>query len=157
MALVNTLVVDLVTQTIVLTSSNAGLVETITYSNALKQVTFAARAAINITGAEFIDLVSQINILQTAILFNFSNNINETVPFNSFNLLDSYDSGANTWNLVCLCGSVPRVFNYSGIGSNSTVDFLARANSKTIEFPEWMKCLQAINSYRTEIRDFFNL
>lgn len=158
MALVNTLVVDLVAKTVILTSTSSGnSVETITYNNILNQITFSSRADITITGSEFIDFVSQINILQTAILFNFSPNINATVPFGSVNNVENHDSNANTWGLTCIYGATPRVLNYAGLGSNKTVNLLARANSKTIEFTEWIRCLSALNSYRISIRNFFNI
>lgn len=158
MALINVITVDLGSKTIVLNCTSAGnLVENITYNQSINQITFATRNDIVISGNDFIILTNQINIFQTAILFNFSPNINAYIPFNSCDNSENHDSVNNLWGLACIYGVSPRAINYSAIGSNKTVDLLSRANSKNIEFPEWLYLLQALNHYRTSVINFLNL
>lgn len=158
MALVNTITVDLAAKTVVLNSTSGGnLVENITYSQSVNQITFLTRPDIVISGIDFLNLTNQINIFQTAILFNFSPNINATIPFNSCDNSENHDSVNNLWGLACIYGASPRPINYSAIGSNNTVDLIARGSSKTIEFPEWLNLLNGLNHYRVSIRNFFSL
>lgn len=158
MALVNVITIDLVAKTAVLTSTSAGNgVETITYTNSTNQITFSTRADIVISGADFINLIDQINIFQTAILFNFAPNAFATIPFGSCDNSEVHDIVNNNWNLACIYGASPRAINYSGLGASKTVDLLARASPKIIDFPEWIYCLYALNHYRISIRNFFSI
>lgn len=155
MVLVITITVDLAAKTVILNSTSSGnLVENITYSQALNQVTFATRPDILISISDYMSLINQINIFQTAILFNFIPSVIATTPFGSCENLENHDSIANTWGLACIYGASPRVINYSCSGSTKLVDLIALGSSKTIEFPEWLYLLPALNHYKFSLTNF---
>lgn len=155
MALVSNIVIDLSSKTAVLTSTVSGNnVEVITYVNSLQQVTFNARPDITISQADFLSFCDQINIFQTAIIFNFNPDVFAIIPFGSCNNTENHDSVLNQWNLVCIYGATPRVCNYSFVKATSNEVLTNRASSKTLEFPEWTYFLQALNHYRLSIKGF---
>lgn len=158
MALVNNIIIDLVAQTGTLASTQSiNVVETILYSAALNQITFALRPAISLSGSDFLNLVAQINIFNSAILFNFNVNPSATLPYGSVNNTETHDSVNNLWNEVCLIGATPRVFSYSADKNTFLVNFTSRASAKTIEFPEWIDCLVCLKKYQLSVRNFFNI
>ena len=158
MALVSNIVNDLSTGTSVLTITKTGNpVETLTYENSLKTITFSLRPTINITGVEFLDLIKQINIFQTSILFNFNTNINVSIPFSNVTSNENHDSLDVFWNFTFTVGPNPRVANYSAENSTKTVDLLNRAQPKTIEFPEWIYFLSSLKHYQISFRNYFSI
>jgi len=153
MALVSLITIDLVTQTVTLTTTVSGnSVETIIYNDLNKQINFALRPLINISIKDFLDYIAQVNIFQQAIFFNFNPSIAETLPFGSCSNVENHDVGLNEWNLLCVYGALPRVCNYSCNIGSQTVNLANRVNAKTIEFPEWIYFLQALNHYRASIK-----
>lgn len=155
MALVSNIQVDLAARTAILTSTvNNNSVELISYVDSNLQITFNSRADINISFSEFIDFVNQVNILQTAILFNFSPNVFASIPFGSCNNTENHDSVLNKWNLVCIYGASPRVCNYSYDKATTTLTMANRASSKILEFPEWLYFLNQLNHYKTSVKQF---
>lgn len=154
MALVSNIVIDLLGQTAILTATVGGdSVEVITYDNATKQVTFDARAYILISFSEFLSFCDQVNIFQTAILFNYSTiNVFLTTPFTQLIINELHDSGM--WNLTVETDAAPNVVEYQGTGSSSKLEMLKRSGSKTLTFPEWLYFLQALNHYRLSIKAF---
>lgn len=155
MSLVSNIVVDLASGTVVLTSTVSGnSVENITYLNSGKQVTFSARPDITITQSEFLSFCDQVNIFQTAILFNFNPDVFAIIPFGSCNNTETHDTGLNQWNLVCIYGASPRVCNYSFFKASGNEVLTNRGSSKTLDFPEWQYFLQALNHYRLSIKQF---
>lgn len=158
MALVNTITIDLVAGSAVLNSTSSGsLVENISYSNVLNQITFASRSDIVISGVDFMTLINQINILQTAILFNFSPNVSATVPYGSLNVKESHDIINGKWTLACTYGASPSAVNYSADLATITLDLQTRSGSKTLDFPEWIQLLSLLIQYRLSVRNFFSL
>lgn len=153
MALLSNIVVDQSAQTAILTVTKAGnAVETITYTNSTKQVSFALRADITITLIEFLDFISQVNIFQTAILFNYNPSVFLTVPFGSCNNTETHDIALSKWTLVCIYGATPRVVNYSCNIPALTVDLVNRSGAKAIDFPEWIYFLMQLNHYRQSLK-----
>ncbi len=67
------------------------------------------------------------------------------------------DTVGHTWSLAGIFVASPRVINYSAILSNKTVDLLNRAQSKTIEFPEWIFLLYCLKHYRNSVKTFLSL
>lgn len=154
MALVANIVVDLASGTIVLTSTVSGnSVETITYDNSTKEVTFDSRDGIIISFAEFLPFCDQVNIFQTAILFNYpSINVFSTIPFAQLIINELHDPGQ--WNLTVTPHTDPNVVEYEGTKSSTKLSMNARPSSKTLSFPEWQYFLQALNHYRLSIKSF---
>jgi len=158
MPISTTISVDLLTQTAVL-SCTVGLnsIETFTYNKTNNQVTLSARPDIAITGPEFMDFCNQVNIFETAILFNYAPLISATIPFNSTNVTETQDVMNNNWNMVCIFGAPPRVNNYSANSISKIVQLFNRANAKTIDFPEWLVFLTDLNHYRLSVRNYLGL
>lgn len=158
MALSSTITVDLLSQTSTLTCSvGLNVVETITYNKSNNQITFSSRPDITITGSEFMDFCNQVNICQTAILFNYGPLVSATIPFNSTNVTETQDIANNNWNMVCIFGAVPRVSNYSANSITKMVTLFNRASPKTIDFPEWLVFLTDLNHYRLSVRNYLGL
>jgi len=154
MALVSNIVVDLASGLINILATVLGSnVENITYDNSTNQITFDARDDIIIDFAEFLPFCDQINIFQTAILFNYpSINVFATVPFSQLFINELHDPGI--WNLIISAHTDPNVVEYQATKSSTKVEMLPRSGSKTLEFPEWQYFLQALNHYRLSIKAF---
>ena len=105
MALNTTIVVNLGSGSLVLTSDSSGTpVETISFDATANQFSIAARSDANIPAQDFLSFVDQINIFNTAISFNYNPNIFATVPFNLAASEELNDIVNNQWNLICLFG-----------------------------------------------------
>lgn len=156
MALTTTIVVDTSVNTIVLSSSSIdGAVETITYDAVTNQVTIAARSAILINFVEFLNLCDQINIFETAILFNFSLvNILTTKPFIQVASTELHDVGAGNWNLTCSPLTGSNICEYQATKSTLKFYMVSRDADVILEFPEWVLFLQSLNHYRLSIKAF---
>lgn len=154
MALISNIVIDLAGQTAILTATVIGnSVELITYDNSSKLITFDARAGIIIDFSEFLSFCDQMNIFETALLFNFPNiNTFATIPFSQM-IIDEEHVGGQ-WDLTVTSGAVPLVVEYEGTRSSTKLNMLERLASKTLEFPEWLYFLQALNHYRLSIKAF---
>lgn len=153
MALLSNIAVNETGGICVLTVTKYGnAVETITYTDSANQISFAARLNINISVIEFLDYVSQINIFQAAILLKHNPNVFLTVPFGSCNNTEDHNVILNKWDLVSIYGLPPRVCNYSCDIASLTVDLANRANSKTIDFPEWIYWLGKLNHYKNSLK-----
>lgn len=160
MALVNSIVIDLGAKTASLTSTSSGSpVETITYSFSSNQVTFNNRSLINILGTDFLTLIAQVNLLQAAILSNFPVIQYANVPFTEVQNVQTNLVSSNQWNYYCVTSYSPtgRIIDYSALGSNTTVNLNNRQFSMTINYPEWIYILQALNYYNVGVKSFFNL
>lgn len=154
MALFSNIVVDLASGTIVLTSTvSSNPVETITYDKTSNQITFDARDGIIIDFSEFLPFCDQVNIFQTAILFNFPGiDVFSTTPFTQLIINELHDPGQ--WNLTVTPHTDPNVVEYEGTKSSTKLNMIARVGSKTLSFPEWTYFLQALNHYRLSIKGF---
>lgn len=153
MVLVSTINIDLGTQTAILTcSSNGNSVDVITYDNSVQEVTFDSRDGIIIDFSEFLSFCDQINIFETAILFNFNSNVFATTPFSQMIANELHDPGM--WNLTISAHTDPNVYECQGTKSSQKMDIMPRAGSKTLTFPEWLYFLQALNHYRLSIKGF---
>lgn len=156
MALVSTINIDLASQTDILAATVSGTpVETITYDNSTKQVTFDARASILINFSEFLAFADQVNIFQTSILFNFSTvNASATTPFDKLTSIEYHDIGAGNWNLTVSPLAGDDVVSYEGTASSQKLVMNERFSSVTLSFPEWILFLQSFNHYRLSIKSF---
>lgn len=160
MANVSNIVIDLGAQTATLTITNASTpVETITYTNSSNTVSFASRSMINISGIDFLNYLAQFLIFQTAILNNFSANIFTTTPFTEVENVETNNVGGNSWNFYSVTSYSPtgRTVDYSALGSNQTVNINNRQFTITINFPEWVYLLGALNHYNASVKAFFSL
>lgn len=151
MALVSNIVIDLASQTGTLTVTKSAVsVETITYSS--NQITYALRADIVISVAEFHDLIAQINIFETALLFNFNIQPALNGLISSINCTEAVDNVNNKCSLACIYGASPRVVNYSADLAAKTVDLQNRASDKSISLPEWNYLLLQLAHYNASLR-----
>lgn len=160
MANVNTIAIDLVTGTAILTITNSSnTVETITYTNSSKTLLFANRSLINISGSDFLNMLAQFIIFQQAILTNFSANIFSTMTFTEVQNIENNNTGGNTWDFYCVTSYSPtgRTLDYSALGSYGTVNVKNRQFATTINFAEWVYLLQALNHYNASVKAFFSL
>jgi len=156
MVLNSTINVDLGSGTIIFNAiSGSDTIELITYDNSVQEVTFDARPDIIIQFDEFLNFIRQINILQTAILFNFTSvNSFSTVPFIQIIVNEFHDVDLGMWNLTVNAFTGPIVIEYQGTRSSTKLEMLERSSSKTLTFPEWQKVLLALNNYRSSIQAF---
>lgn len=157
MANVSNIVIDLGAQTAVLTITNASNpVETITYTNSLNQISFAPRSLINISAADFLNYLSQFAIFQTAILFNFPQ-YTGTTPFTFMENVETNNTGSNQWDFYSVVGYSPtgRTVDYACLGSNNTANLNNRQFTITLNFPEWLYLLQALNHFQASATAFF--
>jgi hypothetical protein len=160
MVLVNTLVVDLSGQTVTLTVTSAGSpVETITYTFSSNTLQFASRSLINISGTDFLTLMQQINLFQTAIIFNFNVNVITSTPFTEVQNIEDNITGTNQWEFYSVTGYSPtgRTLDYTALGSNATVNLNNRQFAVTVNFPEWTLMLQALNHFKGSVQQFLNI
>lgn len=154
MALVSNIVISLVNQTVNLRATvDDNLVEDITYDKTTNQITFAERGEFVINFDEFLPFCDQVNIFQTAILFNFpSIDVFSVIPFSQLVINELHDG--DTWDLTVSNQNDPNIVEYICTKSTTQTDMLKRSPSKTIEFPEWTYFLQALNHYRLSIKNF---
>lgn len=158
MTLNSNIVINLGNQTAVLTCSSDGFaVETLTYDNSNKTINFYKREPLTISGSEFISFGNQVNIFQTAILFNFSPLISDTTPFSQMIVNELHDLGPETWSLVVSPHTDPNVCDYVATLSSLDVALNDRNPSQTIDFPEWIVFLAALNHYRLSVRNYLGL
>jgi|HubBroStandDraft_2_1064218.scaffolds.fasta_scaffold164017_1 hypothetical protein len=160
MALVNSIVIDLSALTATLTSTSSGNpVETLTYSQATNQIVFSSRSPTNILASDFLILVTQFNLLQTAILANFAPSTFEATPFTFVENVETNSTSNNQWQFYSAVGYSPtgRSVDYSALGSNSMVNLNNRQFNQTLNFPEWIYTLLAINHYRVSVGQFLNI
>lgn len=156
MVLLSSIIVDTGAQTVVLTA-NVGVdsIETITFANSTQEVTFAARASIQINFSEFLSFADQMNIFETAILFNFSTiNAAASSPFVKQTSIEYHDVGAGNWNLSVSPLAGDDVVSYEATKSSLKFVMNTRAGDVTLTFPEWILFLQAFNHYRLSIKAF---
>lgn len=152
MVLVSNINIDLTAGTAILTSTKDGnSVETLTYDNATKEITFDSRDDIIISFTEFLSFFDQVNIFQTAIVFNYNSIINSS-PFTQLIINELHDPGM--WNLTVSPHTDPNLVEYQGTKSSTKLEMLPRAGSKTITYPEWIYFLQALSHYAQSIRNF---
>ena len=86
--LVTNIIIDLSAQTASLTITKDAIpIETINFAS--NQITFLERGDISISGTEFLDLLAQIEIFQTALLKNFP--LNKGILKSWINFLKSSD------------------------------------------------------------------
>jgi hypothetical protein len=158
MSLVNTNVVDLAGGTVTFDSlSGVTAVENITYDQSSNNIVFSIIPGISLSGTDFITLLNQITIFQTAIVYNFSPGSAFITPFTSFVSNEHYISFTNAWSLTCNESSGPSIISYYGTQSNSQIDISERANPITIPFSEWVVLLASLNHYRQSITAFFGI
>jgi hypothetical protein len=155
-ALVTNIIIDLSAQTASLTITKDAIpIETINFAS--NQITFLERGDISISGTEFLDLLAQIEIFQTALLKNFPLNIFSTIPFNMISVQEINNSLDQIWSLIGLYGDLPNVVEYNAISSSTTVSLAKRSPDKTIFFPEWTYLLFNLSHYRASVKAFLNL
>jgi hypothetical protein len=156
MVLVSLIQVDTGSQTVTLTATVGGdSVETITFDNTTQQVTFAARSGILINFSEFLSFSDQVNIFETAILFNFSTiNSAATKPFDKIVSNEFHDIGAGNWNLTVSPLSGDDVVSYEATKSSLKLYMNTRSSDVTLSFPEWILFLQSFNHYRLSVKAF---
>ena len=158
MALVTSLIVDLVAETIILTCTVFGtIVEEITFENSNNQMSFKERGEVFVSGIDFMELVEQIKIFEVAILFNFSINNSQTLPYNQVITDNTLDSQASQWNLTISSVEEPWIVEYSAILSSIEVMLHKRGSEKVIEFSEWLVVLKTLKNYQVQVRDYLNL
>jgi hypothetical protein len=160
MANVNNIVIDLVGRIATLTITNAGNpVDTITYTDSTQILSFANRSLINISGADFINYLLQFAVFQQAILYNFSPNINTTIPYTMTQFVENNNTGNSSWDFYGVCGYAPlgRVVDYSAMSSNSTVNVKNRQFTLTALFTEWLNLLTSLLHYQLSVRAFLHL
>lgn len=152
MALISNIVISLEDGTAVLAVTRSGdVVETISYENIGQTVTFASRDDITITSSEFIDLCNQVNILQTAILFNYLVNQLATTPFSVVSCIER--NAITTWDFTFSLVDIPdpNVADYSDVIADSQVFLAGRHGNKILQFPEWIYFLQSLTHYRKSV------
>lgn len=154
MALTSNIVLDSALSTIVLSASTGdGSVETITYDGTVNQITIDTRDSIIIDFTEFLSFCDQVNIFQTAILFRFSSvSILATQPFRQA-IANELKTNGN-WNFTFSGPTDPDICQYEGTKSSSKLLMNARGMAKTLEFPEWVYFVQALNYYKLSIKGF---
>lgn len=154
MALISNIVIDVAAQTAILTATvNGDSVELLTYDNTIQEVIFDARPDIIIQFSDFLSFCDQINIFETAILFNFpSINTFTTILFSQ--MISDEEHVGGQWNLTVTSGADPLVVEYEGTRSSTKLNMLERSGSKSLSFPEWLYFLQALNHYRLSIKSF---
>lgn len=158
MSLVNTILVDLSAGQVTLASTESGVaVETIQYSMSTGEITISARTAITISGTDFMTLLNQIVIFQTAIIYNFTPTTIYIVPFNSWVCNESYISFTNAWTLVCNENGGSQFIDYYGTQSNGNVELITRAANLTIPFSEWVQLLVNLKHYQVSLSNFFGI
>jgi len=160
MANVNNIVIDLVAGTAVLTITNSGnTVDIVTYTNSSNNLHFVNRPLINISGIDFLNMISQFFIFQQAILTNFSANIFSSSPFTEVQNVEINNISGNSWDFYSVNAYIPtgRTVDYSALSSNSTVNIKNRQFSITINFSEWVYLLQVLNHYNASLKYFFSL
>jgi hypothetical protein len=156
MALINVVTVDLAAKTINLNSTESGnSVENITYSNVTSQITINSRSGITISASELIDLNNQINILQTAINFNFPGSNFSIAPFSSVDVTET--NNTTTWDLQNKVGNGTNLFDYSAVLSNKTEILNKRTQTQTISLAEWLYIVASLNHYLLSVRKFLNI
>lgn len=156
MVLVSTILIDLGSQTATLNGLvGVDIVENITYDNVTHSVTFDARASILINFAEFLAFADQVNIFQTAIIFNFSTaNIAATTPFDKITSMEYHDIGAGNWDLTVSPLAGDDVVSYEATKSSLKFVMNARSSAVTLSFAEWVLFLQSFNHYRLSVKAF---
>ena len=154
MALVTTIVIDLLNSTGVLTvKDGVNFVETVTYS--VNSITFSSRPLISISVSDFLNLLNQINIFQTALIYNFSPVIQY---LNSgSNCKEINDINLNTLDLTCTYGNTPDAVNYTGTKSTQLIKLQNRANPKTLTYQYWIDLLSYLIHYSKSIKLFMNV
>lgn len=160
MANVNTIAIDLVAATATLTITNSSnVVDTITYTNSSNTINFVNRPLINISGTDFLNMLSQFIIFQQAILTNFSSNIFSTTPFTEVQNAETNNVGGNSWDFYSVNSYSPtgRTVDYSALGSNGTVNVKNRQFAITVNFSEWVHLLQGLLHYNASVKAFFSL
>lgn len=161
MALVNTILIDLSGQVGSLTStSSSSPVETISYAVSTNQITFLERQSIVIAGADFLTLIIQMNIFQTALIANFSVNNFITTPYTVVTSTESNHSPTTpTCTLTSVIGAAPmeQVVSYSADSTTGNVTFNYRVFNQTINLPEWVNLLTILNHYRASVKSFLSL
>jgi hypothetical protein len=159
MVLISNIVIDLGAGTAILNSQSDGILcENITYNNSLQTITFSERGELFIYSMDYIQLSEQFKVLETAIRFNFFPNQFATQPWNQIDGNNTLDIGSGQWNLTMSSVDLdPLIIEYSGILSLSQVQLHKRGNPKTIEFPEWIACLEILKAYQVQLRNYFNL
>lgn len=158
MALTTSIIINLAAGTAVMTCTvNDVPVETLTYVNSTQSVDFYKRDPVTISGFDFIAFGNQVNIFQTAIIFNFSPGVASTIPFAQMIVNELHDVGAGTWALLISPYSGSDVCNYTANLSGSSIDMGNRNPSTTLDFPEWIVFLSGLNHYRLSVRNFLGL
>jgi hypothetical protein len=152
MALVNLIEINLTSNTASLTSTYlSNVVETIAYTQSSNNISFAPRSEISISGADFNVLVSQVNILATAIIANFNPPVTNTTPFNSFNSSEVFISFTNSQSLICNENGGSDIVSYYGTQSTGIVSLLNRPSTITIPLTEWIMLITSLNHYNNDI------
>jgi hypothetical protein len=159
MVLLSTVTIDLGAGTAILNcQSDGSLCENITYDNSLQTITFVERGELFIPSLDYIQLSEQFKILETAIQFNFFPNQFATQPWNQVVTDNTLETGSGQWNLTMSSVVLdPLVIEYSAILSLNQVQLHKRGNPKTIEFPEWIACLERLKSYQVQLRNYFSI
>jgi hypothetical protein len=153
MALQSNILIDLAAGTIILNAQvGSDIVDIVTYDNATKRITFSDRAEVLTSFSEFVSFCEQMNIFQTAILFNYSPNVAATTPF--LQILADEHHTPGQWNMTVSSDTDPNVAQYEGTHSSSKLLMIARVGDKTIDFPEWLFFLQVLNHYKLSIKNF---
>lgn len=156
MVLVSNIAVDPGAQTIIL-SSVVGIdpIETVTYENTTKEITFSARPSTLINFLEFFSFSDQLNIFQTAILFNFpSVNIAASKPFDKIESIEFHDIGSGNWDLNSSTISGDNIVSYEATKSTEKFLMNERTGDVSVSFPEWILFLQLFNHYSRSVRQF---
>ena len=157
MSLTNTLVVDLSSQTVTLTSyEGANLVESLIYTLSTNTVQFGIRAAVTIPSADYFALVAQSNLFQNAIVQNFTINQFATQPFTSFIGNETYISFINEWNLEVTVNSTMFINDVTPYSAAQT-SLNNRASADTINYSEWSMTLNALNHYAVSLHNFLGI
>jgi hypothetical protein len=160
MVLVNNITVDLsaLTATLLVTAFGSP-VETFTYSQSTNQIVFSSRSPIIIAGTDFVILIAQFNLLQTAISTNFAPSLYSSTPFTEVQNAETNLTGSSQWNFYSVVGYSPtgRSVDYSAAHATNLVSLNNRQFNQTLNFPEWIYTLTAINHYNTSVRQFLNI
>lgn len=156
MVLLSQIVVDTGAQTVVLSATVGGdSVETITFDNTTQELIFSSRPSLIINFSEFLSFSDQVNIFETAILFNFSTiNAAATKPFNKNVSTEYHNLDAGNWNFTVSTLSGDEIVSYEGTKSSLKLLMNTRSSDITLTFSEWILFLQEFNHYRLSIKAF---
>jgi hypothetical protein len=156
MALTNTLAIDLSANTIISTTlSGVSTVDILTYTQSTNTITFGSRSAISISATDFLQLLSNVFVFQTAILFNFKPNQNAAFPYTSVTITES--NATSHYDLTVQAGGGSPVINDSAILSGQTVQLSSRPAIHILNFPEWLQVYGELSRYQNSVRQFFGI